>query len=170
MIYLKRDSAISIQKTTLMHIMDTIGLGLFVAALTYLLLNWSSLPAEVPKYFGMRVEILQYESKWMLFIFPMITFFVMIALQILEKHPEWHYFPINIKNSNIEKEVKQSVLMISFIKNMSSLLLAILVWETIHIAQGNNALLEGVIWVVVASIIIIPTLMTVITALNETKD
>ena len=167
---MKRDSAFSFQKTTLMHIMDTIGLGLFVAACAYLIFNWSSLPAEVPKYFGMSMEILQYESKWTLFLFPMITFLIMIALQILEKHPDRHYFPIDIKNSNIEKEVKQSVLMISFIKNMSSLLLAILVWETIHIAQGNNAILEGVIWSVVASIIIIPTLMTVIVALNEEKD
>lgn len=165
-IFMKQESTSFIGKTTLMHVMDAFGLALFVAALTYLLLNWSSLPAEVP-FFGFMSENLQYGSKWELFLFPIITFFIGVGLQFLEKHPDWRYSPMNITDANVEKEVKQSTVMISFIKNMTSLLLAVLIWETIHIAQGNSIVLEEIKWLIVAAIIIFPTFMTVISALKE---
>lgn len=166
-IFVKPQSTNSIEKTLIMHIMDTFGFGLFVATLAYLSFNWSTIPAQIPTYFGLKGEIHRYGSKWELLLFPIIIFLTGAALQLLEKHPDWHYSPIKITDTKMEQEVKQSVFMISFIKNMSSLLLALLIWETIHIAQGNNAELEGVIWLLVATIIILPTMMTVISALKE---
>ena len=95
------------------------------------------IPTEVPIYLGLKGDIHPYGAKWELLLFPFITLLIGIALRFLEKHPKWHYFPLNITDPHIEKEVKQSVMMLSFIKNMSCLLLAIVVWETIHIAQGE---------------------------------
>ena len=164
---MKQTTFSELPKTTLMHVMDTFGIGLFAASIAYIYFNWSNLPTEVPIYFGLKGEIHQYGTKWQLLLFPIITLMLGMAFRFLEKHPKWHYFPLNIADPHIEKEVKQSVLMLSFIKNMSSLLLAIVVWETIHIAQGNTAALEGVIWIILGLLILLPTLMTVVSALRK---
>ncbi len=163
---MKHESFNTLPKTTLMHLMDTFGIGLFTATIAYIYFNWSTLPTEVPIYFGLKGDIHRYGAKWELLLFPFITLLIGIALRFLEKHPKWHYFPLNITDPHIEKEVKQSVFMLSFIKNMSCLLLAIVVWETIHIAQGNSTALEGVAWLILSLIIFLPTIITVISALR----
>ncbi|WP_397538654.1 DUF1648 domain-containing protein [Rummeliibacillus pycnus] len=156
-----------IKKTTLMHLMDTVGIALFVASLAYLILNWSNLPAKVPTHFGFKGEIDRYGPKWELFLLPFITLLVGIALQFLETHPEWHNSPIGKIDSNMERIIKQSILMLSFIRNMSFLLFALVIWETIHIAQGNRAVLEGAIWIILALIILFPTIMTLISSVKD---
>ncbi|MGG0658642.1 DUF1648 domain-containing protein [Rummeliibacillus pycnus] len=166
---MEQGTTFTIKKTLLMHLMDTAGIGLFVASLAYLILNWSSIPAKVPTYFGFLGDENRFGPKWELFLLPLITLSIGAVLQFLETHPEWHNSPIGTVDLNLERIIQQSILMLSFIRNMSFLLFALILWETIHIAQGNGAKLEGIIWIVLAFIIILPTIMTVISSIKEVE-
>lgn len=157
----------TVKKTLLMHLMDTVGIGLFVASISYLMINWSTIPSKVPTHFGIGGNVAHYGSKWELLLLPFITLVITIVLQFLESHPDWHNSPIEMVDAKMERIIKQSVLMLSFIKNMSFLLFTFILWETIHVAQGNRAVFEGTIWIILALIILLPTLLTVISSFRD---
>lgn len=149
-----------------MYAMDITGVTVFSIAFIYLLFNLLQLPDVIPIHFGLNGVADRYASKWQLLLFPGLTFLMGLALQFLEKHPEWHNYPTHRNDKNIEIQYRQSVFMLSFIKNMIFILLAFLSWEAIHLAEGYKETLQFIIWILLATIILVPTIVTIYSSIK----
>ncbi|RIW30372.1 DUF1648 domain-containing protein [Bacillus salacetis] len=133
--YWKRPK-IKIAKTKGEWIWDIIGYSLFTGAIILLILKWGALPEEVPAHYNARGEVDRWGSKWELLTLPGIGAFTILLMQVFEKYPETHNYPQRMNDSNVKEFYLNSRKMINIIKNLSLILFALILFESVSIALG----------------------------------
>ena len=128
---------ISIPKKTAEKIADVIGIGALLFMVGYLVLNWSSLPAQVPAHFGIAGEVDRWGSKYELLILPIIGIGIHILMHILEKKTHLHNYPARLNESNAKEFYVNSRQTLNYTKNICNLLFAYIVWRTVLIGLGK---------------------------------
>lgn len=74
--------------------------SIYIIWVGWLIIQWPSLPAELPAHFGIDGEITRWGSKWELLILPGISGLLGFFMIWLRKKPEWHNYPVNITEEN----------------------------------------------------------------------
>ncbi|WP_397539153.1 DUF1648 domain-containing protein [Rummeliibacillus pycnus] len=133
--YWKRPK-ITIPKTKSEWVWDIIGYSFYFASFILLITNWNVLPDKVPAHYNALGEVNRYGSKWELLILPCIGAFIIIFLQVIEKHPEIHNYPSRLNESNVKQFYLLSRKLINKIKNISLIIFACLLFESISIPLG----------------------------------
>ncbi|WP_153733129.1 DUF1648 domain-containing protein [Sporosarcina obsidiansis] len=122
---------------------DVLTIALFAACIVYMFLQWSQLPDRIPAHFGAAGEVDRWGSKYELLILPAIGIFLWVTLSFLEKHPNLYNY-INLRPDNIETQYRYGVVFMNVTKNVSTLLIIFIMWQTNEIAlervQSLNSL------------------------------
>src|SRR5699024_311034 len=115
---------------------DIIGYLFYIGSIIFLITIWSKLPAEVPAHYNAAGEVNRWGSKGELFILPSIGLFMIILMELFEKHHEMHNHPRRFNESNAEQFYLQSRKMINQLKNICLIVFALILIESISIALG----------------------------------
>lgn len=129
---------LNIQKTLSERMWDVIGYSFYIGMLILLIFIWNDLPDQVPAHYNAQGEVDRLGSKWELLILPTVSLFLLLFLQVLEKYPEWHNYPKKFTESNAKVFYLASRKLINQIKNLSLIVFALILYNTVAIALGWN--------------------------------
>lgn len=132
---------LNIPKTKSEWVWDIFGYGIYFASAIFLIASWSRLPEKVPAHYNAFGVVDRWGSKWELILLPIITTFLLIFLQLLEKHPEVHNYPARLNESNAAEFYLLSRKLLNQMKNICLILLSALLVESISIALGWGSIL-----------------------------
>ena len=132
---------IDIPKTKLEWFFDIVGYIALASMVVFLLVNWSSLPHEVPAHFGATGEVDRWGSKMELLIIPGIAIFLHVFMTIIERVPETHNYPARFNESNARVFYTNSRQTINYLKNLIDVMFAYTVYNSISIALGSKSTL-----------------------------
>lgn len=127
---------LDIPKTVLEKAADLIGFIVFLSWIGYLVYAWGQLPDQVPGHFDAAGNIDRWGSKWELIILPIIAAILTVFMAFLEKHPEWHNY-MNLNESNIEFQYKNSRLLLNIMKNEILVFLAYISFRSLQVSLGK---------------------------------
>lgn len=147
-----------IPKTTSEWLWDILGYAFFIGSILLLVMVWNTLPEEVPAHYNAKGEVDRWGSKWELIILPIISFFLLLFLSFLERHPEWHNYPTRFNESNAKSFYLLSRKLLNVEKNICMIVLSGVVYLSIAVPLGWS---NGVgIWIL--PLIVIPVLLPII--------
>jgi uncharacterized membrane protein len=129
----KRQTII-IPKTKSEKVWDIIGYSYLIGTIFFLVMVWVNLPDQVPAHFNGFGEVDRWGSKWELIILPIISIFLLLMMQFLEHHPEWHNYPARLNESNAKSFYLLSRKIMNIEKNICLLILQTIQMESIAIA------------------------------------
>lgn len=127
---------LTIAKTASEKVWDVCGYSFYIGSIILLILVWSSLPSEVPAHYNLLGEVDRWGKKWELLILPFVGGFLLLTMQLLEKHPEAHNYPKRLNESNAEQFYLNSRKMLNQLKNSCLIIFAIILIESVSIAMG----------------------------------
>ncbi len=114
-------------------------MGMFLSGwvIVYLLMQWSSLPDNVPVHFNFAGEPDNWGHKGLIWLLLFIGISMWIGLSVLEKYPHVYNY-INLTEENAEKQYKNASMMINVIKNELLIFFILLTWRTVQVAKGSH--------------------------------
>ncbi|PIC79336.1 hypothetical protein CSV75_12115 [Sporosarcina sp. P18a] len=127
---------LDIEKPAVAKAFDVLVIALFAAALVYLLLQWNQLPDRIPAHFGANGEVDRYGSKIELLLLSVIGVVMWVGLWIVEKYPYMFNY-MNLRPDNVEIQYRYGVLFMNVIKNLSTLVVIFLLWQSVDIALAR---------------------------------
>ncbi|MBB4824715.1 putative membrane protein [Sporosarcina luteola] len=127
---------LDIPKTPFEKAADLIGAIVFISWIGYLVYAWGQLPDQVPGHYDGAGQVDRWGTKWELIILPIIAALLIPLMAFLEKHPEWHNY-MNLNESNIEFQYKNSRLLLNIMKNEILLFLAYISFNMIRVTLGK---------------------------------
>ncbi|QTD40087.1 DUF1648 domain-containing protein [Sporosarcina sp. Te-1] len=127
---------LDIPKTSFEKVADLIGAIVFISWIGYLVYAWGQLPDQVPSHYDGAGQVDRWGTKWGLIILPLIAALLTPFMAFLEKHPEWHNY-MNLNESNIEFQYKNSRLLLNTMKNEILLFLAYISFNIIQVSLGQ---------------------------------
>lgn len=127
---------IKIPKTKGEWIWDAIGFTFYSGSAFFLLVNYTLLPEEVPVHYNAFGEVDRWGPKAELVVLPAVGAFIIIFLQLLEKFPQSHNYPERLNEANAKEFYLHSRKLMNQFKNISLIILALILVESIFIAQG----------------------------------
>ena len=149
---------IHIEKTTLEKIANIIGIASIVAMVLYIAFNWSALPENVPIHFNAAGEADGWGSKWMLFFLLIITIALYIFMEVIERRPYTHNYPVRLTEQNAAQLYKESCQTVNLIKNIVTMMLAYIAIRSVLVAlekvQGLGIATMGVFLFIIGFVII----------------
>ncbi|QDP41148.1 DUF1648 domain-containing protein [Radiobacillus deserti] len=119
---------------------DIIGYSAYIGSIIFLFVIWDRLPEEVPAHYNASGEVDRYGDKQELFILPVVGAFIAVFMQVFERFPEVHNYPSRLNESNAGQFYLLSRKLVNQIKNISLILFAIILMESVSIALewGNG--------------------------------
>jgi uncharacterized membrane protein len=121
-------------------IFNFIGLLLFFISIFYLISRWNVLPEQVPIHYNASGAADDWGAKGFIFLPLGIGITLWIGIYILEKYPHLHNNSF-ITAENVERQYRNSSLMLNFLKNELLLLFSFNSFNDVHVAVGNESLL-----------------------------
>lgn len=129
---------LQIEKSTSERVANIIGYASLLAMVVYLVMKWSSLPAEVPAHFNGVGEVDRWGSKYELLILPVIAIVLTLIMELIERYPHVHNYPERLCETNVHAFYLNSRQMLNYMKNIVNMLFALLVYESISISFGDD--------------------------------
>ncbi|ATP39958.1 hypothetical protein CSE16_07785 [Solibacillus sp. R5-41] len=127
-----------IEKSNSERVANIIGYASLVAMVLYLLLKWSSLPAQVAAHFNAAGEVDRWGSKYELLILPVIAILITFFMELIERYPHVHNYPERLCEANVHAFYLNSRQMLNYMKNIINMLFAFLVYESIEISVSDD--------------------------------
>ncbi|WP_421385278.1 DUF1648 domain-containing protein [Bacillus salacetis] len=115
---------------------DIIGYSCYIASVILLIFNWQTLPDQVPAHYNALGEVDRWGSKMELLILPIVGASTIALMQVFEKFPETHNFPSRLNESNAKEFYLVSRKLLNQLKNICSIIFALLLYESVSTALG----------------------------------
>ena len=147
-------------------VFDLIAIGAIVANVIYLNTMWGKIPNIVPTHFNSLGQVNGYGSKDTLFIMPIISIVIFIAINILAKFPYIFNYTIKITEDNAEREYRNARLLIKVLLAEICTLFTYIEWNSIKGAITSSAGLRG-IFAPISMVVIVATLIFFIIRMNK---
>ncbi|MGM9968162.1 MAG: DUF1648 domain-containing protein [Rummeliibacillus sp.] len=129
----------------------------FIIALSFILINWSTLPNKVPSHYNLAGEPDKWSDRWFVFVPLMIGIFLWFSLQIVETRPHLHNYS-GLTEKNREVLFKNSMLLMNFIKNEMLIYFSFSAINDIYVAKGKESIVGP--WdLLIFSVMIIGTIV-----------
>jgi len=151
---------LTIPKTVSERIWDIIGYVSYIGAILFLIISWGDLPSEVPAHYNAAGDVDRWGSKWELVILPGIGLFLLLFLNLFEKYPEWHNYPKRFNASNATQFYLVSRQLINQLKNLSLIMFAVILYQSIAIALGWSEELGTMLISLLVGSLLIPIIIT----------
>jgi uncharacterized membrane protein len=127
---------IKLSKTKSEWAWNIIGYSFYLGSVIFLIFTWSLLPKDVPAHYNALGEVDRWGTKWELLILPIVGVFIIVLMEVLEKYPEVHNYPIRFNESNAEKFYLISRKLVNQLKNICLFIFALILFESVSIALG----------------------------------
>lgn len=127
---------LDLPKTKGETLFDIFGFSLYFITILLLILFWPQIPEKVPGHFDASGEVTRWGSKYELIILPALGGLNLLILHLLEKHPQMHNYPKRFNQTNAAQFYLNSRKMLNRLKNMTTFILMLLLFETVSIAMG----------------------------------
>lgn len=131
-----KQPAMIIPKSPVARLLDVLTLGIFLAVIIYLVIQFQNLPDQVPGHYDASGNVDRLGNKMELWILPVIAAGLWIGMTFLEKYPHTFNY-LNLRKDNIEAQYRNGMLMINILKNESVLLFSFLSYQGTRIALGE---------------------------------
>ena len=118
-------------------LVEAVALGILLFWVYYLTANWSTLPDEVPKTFGLSGEPGSLGSRSVLWILPGVGFLVYVALTVGSRLTRFHNFPIEVTSENASELYRFSRRLINLSKLALIAAFGYIEWKMVQTARGN---------------------------------
>ncbi|RUL56899.1 DUF1648 domain-containing protein [Lysinibacillus antri] len=128
---------LKLPKTKVEKIMDAMGLGIFLLAILFLIVNWGNIPEEVPGHFNATGEVDRWGSKVEVIILPIIGTFLFMLMSAFEKAPHMHNYPKRINETNAYQFYTQSTRLLNVVKNLCLVMFAFLIVQIVRVSLGD---------------------------------
>ena len=125
-----------ITKSPIARFLDVLTLGIFLAVIIYLIVQFQALPDRVPGHYDATGTVDRWGSKLELWLLPVIAAALWIGMTFLEKYPHAFNY-MNLREDNIEAQYRNGMLMVNVLKNESVLLFSFLIYQGTRIALGE---------------------------------
>lgn len=112
----------------------------FLFAVSFILLNWSTLPVKLPSHYNFAGEPDRWSDKWFIFVLLAIGIILWFSLQIVEKKPHLHNYS-GLTEKNREILYKNSMLLMNFVKNEILIYFSYSAINDIYVANGTGSIL-----------------------------
>ncbi|AXI10179.1 hypothetical protein CUC15_15105 [Oceanobacillus zhaokaii] len=131
------------EKTKSEFVWDIIGLSCYIGSIILLIVVWNSLPDQIPAHYNALGEVDRWGVKWELLILPVIGVFIILLMQVFERYPETHNYSERLNLANAKQFYLNSRKMVNQLKNISLIIFASIIFESISIALGWGNPLGG---------------------------
>lgn len=128
---------VNFPKTWVEVVADIIGIGALLLSLVFLLLNWGTIPQEIPAHFDFKGNVDRYGSKVELLILPIIAIALLILMQLVEKKPWLYNYPDRLNEENLGRFYTEGRKMMNFTKNLVNIMFASITIQAVRIALGD---------------------------------
>lgn len=117
-------------------LLNAITLLIFFAMLLFLLIQFDTLPDQVPSHYNGMGEVDGWGGKEQLFLLPIIAVVLWLGMTVLERYP--HIFNyLNLTNDNAELQYKNGRAMMNVLKNEIMFFFSIITVQNIRVAFGT---------------------------------
>lgn len=140
----------------LLRVANLIGYGTFILMTAYSLLMLPDLPQQVAIHFNIAGEADNWGSKYVLLLIPVIVLFMTLAMEAVEKHPEWHNYPASKTKANEQAMYKISQRTMNLVKNAILLIFSLLQLEMIRSATTENTSIGAAFFVLLLTVVVAP--------------
>jgi uncharacterized membrane protein len=121
-------------------IFNIIALLLFFISIFYLIFKWNILPDQVPIHYNASGVPDDWGPKGFIFLPLGLGITLWMGIYFLEKYPHLHNNSF-ITAENVERQYRNSSLMLNVLKNELLLLFSFNSFNDVHVASGNESLL-----------------------------
>lgn len=149
---MKNPPKLEMEKTVFERLFDWLGILSFAAIILYLLVQWPSIPENVPMHFNAAGEVDGWGAKWTIFALPIVGAALWIGMYFLEKMPHVHNY-LNLTEENIRQQYKNSQLLLNVMKNEILIFFVYITWLGVRIAKGQTDTLDA--WVLPIFLIVL---------------
>lgn len=115
-------------------VLEAIAVVLLAFNIITVLLNFSALPAEVPRHFNAAGNVDGVGAKSMMLILPFINIFTFVLVVWAQRVPHLHNFPVKLSEKNIAAQYQNSVRMLRTTKVILTSIFAFISYVTIETA------------------------------------
>lgn len=155
---MKKQPPMKIPKSMTAIFLDWFTLLLFITVVVYLIMQYPSLPDQVPGHYDAAGTVDRWGSKAEMWILPLVGAGLWVLMTIVERYPHTFNY-INLRPDNIEEQYKNGQMMINVLKNESVLLFTFLIFQGIRVAKGvaeglGNFFMPVFLFVILGSMII----------------
>jgi uncharacterized membrane protein len=146
-------------------VLEIIAIAFMLYGIVEVLLNWSTLPQQIPTHFDAAGNADGWGSKGTIWLLPAIVAVLIPSLLLLRRFPWLSNAPIKITEDNAEHQYALIVRLLSLLACLVSFMFLTLLLDIISIAGGGTSLLGAwmlpvhmipiaccIIWYVVSSI------------------
>ncbi len=129
---------IKIELTISDILLEIIGYFLLVLFWIFIISNYQTLPESIPIHYNGLGEVDNYGKKTSIFLLPIIGSLLFLMLSVLNQSPENFNYKVKITLENAEKQYKNAITMMRFLKIIVVVLFFLIDFETIQIANGKS--------------------------------
>ncbi|MEL6720657.1 MAG: DUF1648 domain-containing protein [Bacteroidota bacterium] len=159
----KNRPVLEIPRSEQERLLDTLTILALALLILLPVLNYGSLPEEVPTHFNGKGEVDAWDSKSYIWILPGIGVLMAVFMHFLTKIPHHYNYTVEITEENAPTQYQRARTVIRFFNTFDTVLFLAITWFMIQGAKGNTT---GSKWML--PIIIIATLCAVIYAFRVT--
>ncbi|MCA1029531.1 DUF1648 domain-containing protein [Bacillus timonensis] len=124
--------------TFLETVFASLSLLFLIGTIVYIVIEWSTLPSEVPIHFGVNGEADGWGPKWAIWGPVSIGLMLWIGFSFLAKMPEVYNYLVTITEENASRQYRNARMLIYVIQTELSILFALLSWKMVHYAHGDE--------------------------------
>ena len=139
-----------------LRVTNLIGYGTFTFVTVYALFILPDLPQQVAIHFNIAGEADNWGSKYILLLMPVIVLFMALAMEAVEKHPEWHTYPASKTKENEQAMYSISQRTMNLVKNAILLIFSLLQLEMIRSATTENTSIGAAFFVLLLAVVVAP--------------
>jgi uncharacterized membrane protein len=119
-------------------VIEVLALVAVVVLVAVPVLNYSSLPGEIPQHFNLRGEADGWGDKSTLILMPVMGAILYVGLTVLSRFPHVYNYPWAITEGNARRQYSISRQMIAVLKLVIVAGFAYITWSTIRVAVGRQ--------------------------------
>ena len=138
---MKNQPVLHLPKTGVEKMLDIVSILLIIINLVYLVSVWNTLPEQVPIHFNAKGEVDGWGGRAVIWLLPIISFFLWFGMTIMERVPHLFNYPIEITEKNAVFQYTNARMMSMFLKVEIILFFLYTSWESVHIAKGYEGVL-----------------------------
>ncbi len=127
---------LNLKTTPLEFILNGISLCLIIVSAIFLMVEWPSLPNQVPMHFNGVGEADGWGSKWTVWILLIIGSLLWVGMLILSRFPHVFNYLTEITDENAEFQYKNAKLMITLVNTIIIVDFTYLSYQIVQVAKG----------------------------------
>lgn len=132
---MKKQPKIMVPDSGLEALLNAVSVLIFFMMLSYLFVQYGTLPERVPVHYSGSGEVDRWGGKSGLLLLPVIGAVMWIGMTLMERYPHTYNY-LNLTEANAEAQYKNGRLMINVLKNEIVVLFSFISIQTVRVASG----------------------------------